>query len=225
MNKRFSSLFIPVLLIVIGIGWLLGNAGVWDFGSVFTDWWPIIFIVGGLLGLQSNPRQFTAPLIFIALGFFLILTNFDYLSENFWSYFLPAAIIFVGISQLSKRSGNPMGVAAADNNSMRVFAAFSGQERRIHSQAFSSGDVTVMFGGANIDLREAKFSQSAEIHVTAIFGGVEILVPKSITVITKGVPIFGGFKDKTHPGPDAQQTLKILGTAIFGGVSITHEKW
>lgn len=226
MNKKPSTLFIPVLLIILGLGWLIGNAGVWDFGSVFASWWPILFIIGGLLGLQSNPRQFTAPFIFIALGIFLILTNLDYLPGNFWSYFWPAVIIFVGISMLSKRSGNPMGVSGVEdsNNSVRVFSMFSGQERRMRSEAFSSGEATVVFGGATIDLREAKFSKSAEINVTALFGGVEILVPKSVTVVTKGIPIFGGFEDKTQPDPEAQNTLKITGTAIFGGVSIEHQK-
>lgn len=225
MNKRTSSLYIPILLIILGVGWLLGNLGVWDFGEVFSDWWPILFIIGGLLSLQNNPRQFTAPFIFIALGFFLILTNLEYLPGNFWSYFWPAVIIFIGLSLLSKRSGKTTAKGIDDgSDSVQMFVAFSGQERQMHSQAFSQAEITVLFGGATLDLRQATCSENAEVHVTCIFGGIEILVPKNVTVVVKGVPIFGGFDDKTHPDPTATGTLKVSGTAAFGGVGVQHEK-
>lgn len=225
MKKRTSSLYVPILLIVLGIGWLLGNLGVWDFGDVFSDWWPILFIIGGLLSLQNNPRQFTAPFIFIALGFFLILTNLEYLPGNFWSYFWPAVIIFIGLSLLSKRSSFSGLKGLEDNSdSVNMFVVFAGQERQMHSHAFSQAEITVIFGGATLDLREAAFSEHAEVHVTTVFGGTEILVPKNVSVVVKGVPIFGGFDDKTHPDPTATRTLKISGTAVFGGVDVKHEK-
>jgi len=226
MAKRTPSLLVPVIFIILGLSWLLGNAGVWDCSSIFVNWWPLLFVIGGLLSLQNNPRQYTFPVVLIALGTFLILMNLGYLSGNFWSYFWPVIIIFVGISLLTKPSGRSFRSAKQEDssNDVNIFAVFGGKERHIHSQRFTSADITALFGGATLDLRDANFSKMSEVNATAIFGGIEILVPKNVSVALNGTPVFGGFDDKTHPDASTENTIKISGTAVFGGVSVAHEK-
>jgi hypothetical protein len=59
-----------------------------------------------------------------------------------------------------------------------------------------------------------------------MFGGVEIRVPEGWSIISRGVPIFGGYDDKTvqleaEPGR-RQRLLIIKGLALFGGVEIIN---
>jgi hypothetical protein len=81
-----------------------------------------------------------------------------------------------------------------------------------------------VFGGIEYDLRQASTTKNQmTIDANALFGGVELQVPTSWTVILKGVAVFGGYEDKTAPPPPgAGPELIVTGHAIFGGVSITN---
>jgi hypothetical protein len=71
-----------------------------------------------------------------------------------------------------------------------------------------------------LDLRPAKLApEGAEVDVMAAFGGAQIIVPEGWPVEFSGVPVFGGFTDKTsHTTGETGPRLRIKGTAIFGGV-------
>ena len=61
---------------------------------------------------------------------------------------------------------------------------------------------------------------------SALFGGVDIRVPRDWNVVMKGVGIMGGYEDKTsHPqsaeGVSPKQLI-IQGHAIFGGVDVKN---
>jgi hypothetical protein len=84
--------------------------------------------------------------------------------------------------------------------------------------------VWAILGGAQIDLRDAKFAPGVtEIDVTALMGGVEIIVPRGVRVETIGAGVMGGFGssagDATALDP-SQPVLRITGLAIMGGVDV-----
>jgi predicted membrane protein len=114
--------------------------------------------------------------------------------------------------------------SAAD--SVSEWAVFGGTRRRVTSQNFQGGEAFAMFGGVVIDLRNAGAVGEVYIEANSIFGGVEIRVPETWTVVVKGVGIFGGYEDKTldsRIGPDSKQTQLIVnGVAVFGGVTVRY---
>lgn len=61
--------------------------------------------------------------------------------------------------------------------------------------------------------------------LVAVFGGVDVIVPEGWRVQLGGLPIFGGYEDKTHRNGalalDAA-VLKVGATAIFGGVTVKN---
>ena len=104
-----------------------------------------------------------------------------------------------------------------------MWAIFSGFKRRIDAQDFKGGDIVAVFGGVNIDLRHAAIAgDRAVIEINALFGGIDIRVPETWSVVMKGVGIFGAFEDKTiHPKPDPNvkaPELVITGTGVFAGI-------
>jgi len=108
-------------------------------------------------------------------------------------------------------------------------AIFSGCERRVKSQNFKGGRATSIFGGVELDLRDAKIAaDQATIEVNCIFGGVEIRVPENWNVHSTSIPVLGGFSDKTHissaedPAGGPRKTLVITGAIVFGGVEIDN---
>ena len=65
----------------------------------------------------------------------------------------------------------------------------------------------------------------AYLHIAVIFGGANLRIPPNWNLVMRGVPIFGGYSDRTvHPpsgGPDTKN-LYIVGAAIFGGVEVRN---
>ncbi len=85
--------------------------------------------------------------------------------------------------------------------------------------------VKAVFGGADLDLREASLEAAdVTIEVRAVFGGINIVVPPDIRVLVDGDGVFGGFADESgaQPGPGAP-ILRVTGKAVFGGVSVQRK--
>jgi hypothetical protein len=105
-----------------------------------------------------------------------------------------------------------------------VKAIFGGVERRGAWRVPRHLNVVATMGGIVLDFRDAVLAPGiTEIHVRAVFGGVEIIVPPSLPVEVSGGAIFGGFghvdRMPAHADPD-RPMLRVRGVAIFGGVSI-----
>jgi hypothetical protein len=88
--------------------------------------------------------------------------------------------------------------------------------------------IFAMMGGAEIDLRDAKFSPGVtEIEANTIMGGIEITVPPGVRVESLGAAFMGGFEasagDATALDPNAP-VLRVSGLAIMGGVEVKVRK-
>jgi predicted membrane protein len=165
------------------------------------------------------------------VGALLQLSKLGYLPGGFWAAFWPILLVLFGISLISSRfkkkesSADPNFIGTVNVEGSRVdrTAIFTGVDARVSSQDFTGGEVTAIFGGIELDLRQAGMSgDAARLDVTAILGGVEIMVPQDWHVIVSGTPVFGGIDDKSlnrNVGPDAPK-LYIDCTAVFGGVEI-----
>jgi len=81
-----------------------------------------------------------------------------------------------------------------------------------------------LMGGTGLDFREARFAPGlTEVHILAVMGGVEVIVPPGITVETSGFGIMGGFDghSQTVPSSDpAAPVLRIRGLAVMGGIEV-----
>jgi predicted membrane protein len=101
---------------------------------------------------------------------------------------------------------------------------FSGSEIASHSKEFKGGSVTAIFGGAEVDLRDAMPVADARLDVFTAFGGVEIRVPEGWQVSVKGLPLFGGIDNITAKEqlPENATLLPVNATALFGGIEIKH---
>jgi hypothetical protein len=114
-----------------------------------------------------------------------------------------------------------IGEAAATQT---MYAIMGGVDRRGAWTVPQRWRVIAMMGGAQLDLREARFPAGViDLEVKAVFGGVQIIVPPGLAVEVHGTAIMGGFQNvnraPAHPDPDAP-LLRVHGIAIMGGVDI-----
>jgi hypothetical protein len=83
----------------------------------------------------------------------------------------------------------------------------------------------MLMGGGEIDLRQARFAdREITIHIIAIMGGCEIVVPEDATVRVTGIGIMGAF-DHTATGTGAPDgpVITINGVALMGGVDVKRK--
>jgi LiaF transmembrane domain len=105
-----------------------------------------------------------------------------------------------------------------------LFALMSGVRRQV-TGAFAGAEATAIMGGVELDLRHAAMlGDEVNIDTFALWGGIEIWVPANWQVVMQGLPLMGGFEDKTHVigGSDPQPRLVVRGIALMGGVEIKN---
>lgn len=226
-KKKFSSgsILTGSILILIGFAWVMINLGHIDLN--LSEWWPLILIVVGLLNILNHKNIFSFPgWLLISLGVIFLLTTNDIVEWDQIKRFWPAVIIFIGLSLIS---GPVKRIKRVDDNEdkdnfISGFALFSGLDRKVSSKSFRGGNITAIFGGAEIDLRDAVLSpDGAVIDLMALFGGVDLRLPDGWNIEINSTALFGGVGNKYKSGdPGDENPLVISATAIFGGVEIKN---
>jgi len=234
-----SGIVIGTIIVVIGLLILLDNLGIVRVHDVWR-YWPVLLVVFGVskvLGACS-PASYLWGGALALIGALLLLDNLDIVTFNY-EMIWPLLLIAFGLSMLLRAmdrrrvfAGAAPGTSPVTSSSssepiLEIVAVFSGSRRAINSQDFRGGEITAVFGGVRLDLRQAVITvDQANLEINAVFGGVEIQVPPTWNVQMKGAGIFGGFDDKTiQPRPDPNTktpTLVITGASVFGGTSVTN---
>lgn len=234
-----------LILIAVGILFALESLG-WIEGFEIWEFWPLILIFVGI-GHVTRPRQpghRTWGLIEIAFGSFFLLRTLGVFWISFWKIW-PAMLVIAGAHLIWQAWSNRRAPGAADagvgdrahegamagalaSRTLDELALFGGADRVIRTDDFRGGSVNVIFGGFDIDLREAvMLGDSAVIDVFVCFGGLDLRVPEEWSVINQATPIFGSSEYKPRPGGpvtagSARKTLTITGAVIFGGVEVKN---
>ncbi|TYK48453.1 DUF1707 domain-containing protein [Actinomadura decatromicini] len=108
--------------------------------------------------------------------------------------------------------------------SPNLVAIFSGVERKGRWLVEPTTNISCVFGGADLDFRQAVLSRSeVSVNITCVFGGVNMVVPPGVRVVGANTVIFGGndLPEDDIADPDAP-VIRITGTVLFGGVSVTR---
>ena len=106
-----------------------------------------------------------------------------------------------------------------------VLAIMGGTTRKGRWTPARRNYAIALMGGAELDFREAILPPGVtEVHIYAMWGGVDVIVPPDLHVESRGFAIMGGFEhaadEAVAPGPETP-TLRLTGLAIMGGVDIS----
>jgi predicted membrane protein len=228
-RQRHGSgrIFWGLMLIVLGTLFFLDQMGELDFGDIIGRYWPVIFILIGLaILINSGFRDAGSGLFFILFGAVFLLFELDILTHDVWHYIWPLAIIALGLWIIVKpalrgRGGRDFPPIKEDD--LDATAVFSSMKRKVESRAFRGGEATAVFGSLDLDLRPAALADNrATIELTAVFGGIDVHVPRDWNIVLADTPILGGIHDRRSApaASGAGATLHIKATAVFGNVEI-----
>jgi len=218
---NFGRVIIGLFLIVIAVTMIGTAMGYESIGFQFFQFaWPALLTLWGLTMLVEKRFNFvklTATLIgllYLAKAIFQFPLNGSVVGA--------VIILVIGISILFRRGGGPKGQYTSQE---RIHdAAIFGGKNTIINDKFKFAETTALFGGAQLNLLGAKIDGEATVEATAIFGGIEIIVPETFKLIIHGTPVFGGVDNKTRNVnlPDDAPQVVINATAIFGGIEIKN---
>lgn len=101
-------------------------------------------------------------------------------------------------------------------------AVFSGKDICINRTVFAGGTVTAVFGGIDLNLKNAIIREDVTIEAKAVFGGIDILVPPNVRVMVDSTAVLGGIDNGVAPQTSGKKvpTIYIKGTCVFGGVDV-----
>jgi hypothetical protein len=248
ISDRF---IIGLLVVALGLMFLLDttNALGQDTNIVGT-YWPALLIAWGLWGLLSSGFVIKFwSIAVLAIGVVFLLSNLNLWSWDIGQLW-PIALVLVGLAlllggrirrrgwrgrpggrfqrpawrgEIVDNFGNSLGQEDSGGSVFRASHIFGGGEERITSQDFRGGEVASIFGGMEIDLRNADLAEGkATIDATVICGGLELQVLRDWRVSVQTITLFGGVENR-HLQPDPQDTkgeLTLTGTVLFGGIEV-----
>jgi len=226
--KKLSAVMWGLALIAVGVI-LGGNAlGLFNIDLFFKGWWTLFIIVPCFIGLITNRDGWVGHLIGLLVGVSLLLACLDVIGfEMLWKLLLPGIVIIIGLSMIIKTLfGHKFDKAVSKlrtehNDDDETGAVFSGVNIDMTGKEFKGKKVSAIFGGVKLDLRQAKIKKDVVIDATAVFGGVDILVPDNVIVETKSNSFFGGVSNKRTVVPKSgAPTVYVNGSAMFGGIEV-----
>ncbi len=217
-----TQLVVGALVVVIGLVLLVHTTGVYDTRFLF-DYIPSLFVLLGLYAMiRSGFRNLFGPLLVVAVTAVWQLTTLGYVEGSEVKQLWPLFIVFFGLSLVfSHFRSKPEGVADSHVSTLTVFG---GTEKRSTSKQFTGADLTALFGGTELDLRDAEITERpAHVSAMALFGGIDIIVPREWNVQIDVLPILGGAADDRarHDEEHDEVDLVVTGFAAFGGISIS----
>jgi predicted membrane protein len=229
-NRAPAQVVLGLAVVVIGVLFLLDNFDIFDMHRVL-HFWPMVFIAFGLVKIYESADA-SGRLVggaLTALGVLLTLGHLGWMSvsmHNLWPLFLiagGAAIMYRSNEARAERERLQAGGQAKDGAEvLDATAILGGFDRKIVSQDFRGGQVTAIVGGCELDLREASINGEAVIKVFALMGGLSLKVPLDWQVVIRGMPIMGGFDEKTTSPVNSTKRLIIEGTVVMGGVQVRN---
>ena len=223
--KKISNVLWGLLFIVIGIIWILNVTEIVNINLFFRGWWTLFIIVPSIFGIVEKPKDISGY-IFLLIGLMLFALSRDLISFVLISkLILPLLLIFIGISILFKNVFNgkiSKKINEVDKDGMEIYSAtFSDNRVKLSGDEFKNARLDATFGSVTLDLSECNITKDGVITASAIFAGVDIIVPDNVNVKVKSTGIFGGTSNKSkNKNEDERKTIYIESFALFGGVEI-----
>lgn len=225
MKRDLSKILWGVVLVLLGVIWGINSLGIMKINIFFAGWWTLFIIIPSAIGLFENRKENKlGNLIGLILGVMLFLgaqgiCSFDLI----WKLFFPVVVVLIGLSMIF---GNKIKDKIDDklkeikSDDLEAIVATFGENKIDKSgEKFEGAKIDSVFGSVILDLTDAKLKNETVIEASAIFGSIDILVPKDVLVKVKSTSIFGGTSNNNR-NIESKKVIYIDALCLFGGIDI-----
>ena len=218
--KRSTNIIIGLVLVAIGVVIGLKELNIININIFFKGWWTLFIIIPSLISLINDDDKFTS-LTILTIGIILLIGANNIINiDTVISLIFPVCIIFLGLYLIFKSSKNNKFKEKFKNTKCnRDHVAVFSADKFVSGKDFESCNCLSIFGGVDLDLREAVIKDDVIIKSVNIFGSSDIRVPKDVNVEVNSTSIFGGVDNKIK-NQDKKPTIYVECVCIFGGMDI-----
>ena len=223
--KNMRNILWGLIFIVVGIIFGLNALDITNIDIFFDGWWTLIIIIPSFIDLFKEDKKIS-NIIGILIGVALLLCCQNILDFSIvLKLMLPVTLVIVGISfifkdTINKKVKDEMKKINNKNND-EYCATFGGQNIDFSNEEFKGCNITAVFGGIELNLKDSIIKEDVIINTSSVFGGIDIIVPEDVKVKVTSTPIFGGASnERKNSKNDKAKIVYINATCIFGGVEI-----
>ena len=246
MRNNMSAVVLGLIFIAAGVVYFGNSFFDWGITIFFNGWWTLFLIVPGILSIiKTGPN--VGNLVLTGVGIFLLLRSLDVI-KDFWAGCVPGGLVLIGAGIIfqSVRSNKAKGVVDVENYTPcdaegnpvnreddgtakgapkagkdRFDAFFGGVSPNYNGKEFFGCRVSAVFGGAELNLKNAVIRKNCTISAAAIFGGVDIALPPNVRAVVVGTPVLGGWENKhTDSLTPGAPVVYIKATCVLGGIDV-----
>ena len=203
--------FLSIVIMALGGVLLLKNLDIINFSwDIFCGTvWAAGFVLSGLVNIFNyrNRTSWIWGLLLVAIGVLIGLNSYGIVDVSVWSVFWPVVLIAVGLTimfnispKVAKCSKKPGKDGSIGNEKI---ACFWGEEDAVKGD-YNGGSLVAIFGGVDLDLRQAKIKDGSVIEIFTFCGGVNITLPDDVIIENEVRGFLGGTDDKTLPKDSAK---------------------
>lgn len=233
VQSQTARVFIGVGLIVLGILYFLKEVDIISYriNDILFSLPTIVLVIGIILFVNSRRKSLSWLLMGLgSAGIVIKSFNLDY-SDFIVPVMLLALGFYIIYRHVEKQREAELGGGTDDYKKqytseydvIEEVSVFGGSKRIINSKNFRGGNITIIFGGSELFMRDCELSDSENVlDLFVIFGGCDLTVPSNWNVKIDVVSLFGGFSSKKYnyskmDDVDENKTLIIKGLVLFGG--------
>ncbi len=231
-----------IMLIIVGGLLFASKAGFFIPRWIFS--WPMILITVGFAIGVSQRFKGTGWIWPMAIGAFFLADDIFpefFPREYFWPVFMVVAglILVLGPRRWNTNKSARVASAILEGDSApteeeQTAANTSGADKLdestvfgtvrkfVISKNFRGGEVSTVFGSAEINLLQADFDTPPKLELNAVFGSIRLIVPSHWQLKMENNAVLGGVEDKRPQHSIYSDKIMYLeANAVFGGIQIT----
>ena len=249
---HYTGIAFGILLIVLG-GLLIGSrAGMLpeNFSRIILSWQMLVIVIGILSLFKRSP--FFGLFLLLVGGFFIVprlaeVYPLSWVSEDFISTYWAGLLVGTGlliviywiIYPRKKWNGDDILCIHNRHRNHRHWRkkpyeingdfsksqVFSAGEYIVLEPEFKGGEVNVVFGAAEIDLRKTSLPEGdTYLEINAVFSGIVLLIPEKWKVDVQVESVLSGVSDKRYSNEpvDTSRRLILVGSSVFSGCEIKN---
>lgn len=231
-RDKESGYILGVILLIAG-GLLFASKA----GYLIPKWifsWPMILIAVGLsIGIKHRFRG-SGWLWPLAIGAFFLFDNIFpqfFPREYFWPFMLVLGGLFLIFrprmaagwdGSSGSCSTNHSAASATDQDRLDDSSIFGTIRKMVLSKNFTGGEVSTIFGSAEINLVQADFQVPPKLELNAVFGSIKLIVPSHWQLKMENNAVLGGVQDhRPQHSIYSDKVMYLEANAVFGGIEIT----
>ncbi len=249
---KITSIISGILVITAGVLLFAFNANLLplEYKPILFSW-QMLLVSLGFVCLFSYHKRFFGLLLMLVGGFFLLpeldIEPLKFLQGNGWALALIIVGVFIIYNAVFNRRFRykrlMMNNYHGKRKTHREFASswqqnsppnepgyiyrdyvFGGSKEKLDIADFKGGEINCVFGGTQLDLSNSQLTEGvSNLKISAVFGGVVLIVPMDWKIEIHQEQVFGHFEDK-RPNfgfeVNENKVLIINASSVFGGGEI-----